>query len=608
MIARLNRTPHATADAEGRKSYMRFLPPLLAAVAAALVFFAGVTTGHISMDDWGYIYGCPFVRDGLSAANVAAAFSQFGYDAFWMPLTFISYMADITFFGGGWAVHHAVCVAIHAANAALAFVLMKRLASVFAPEASPRETSLACLAAALFWALHPMRAEAVVYIAARKDLLWTFFALWGLIAWTDHVRRGGSLAFALATACCALACLSKPTAVCFPFLALALEWAVLGRFPRRLWRYAPMLAIAVAVGAITLHCQANPIGHERLDVFGEPLWWRVLNAAVASGMYLWHVVAPGGIRFDYRAVFGGCPLDCAFALSVLGLVLALFAVSLRFAGSRLRAVLWLAAAWAVFSIGPVSGVLGTVNGDHAYADRYTYFPALAVSLVLAVAPLGLRTRLRELVTAAICLVVLVVGLDCMIPFTVAVARSYRDDYSAFSRTLAKDPDHWRALRVVGSEYCARLGRMDEGVAMLKRSLELRGSQRTADSLAYVLALRRAPGDVAEVRRLGAAVAANAALDRSGFMLEALGTVDLAEGDDESAARRFAAALRVPERAHSDLNTRLGLGYALANLGRTKEALVVLDALRDSTDGEVRFKAAAAARLIRNGRQHRFRAL
>ena len=150
--------------------------------------------------------------------------------------------------------------------------------------------------------------------------------------------------------------------------------------------------------------------------------------------------------------------------------------------------------------------------------------------------------------------------------------------------------------------------MDEGVAMLKRSLELRGSQRTADSLAYVLALRRAPGDVAEVRRLGAAVAANAALDRSGFMLEALGTVDLAEGDDESAARRFAAALRVPERAHSDLNTRLGLGYALANLGRTKEALVVLDALRDSTDGEVRFKAAAAARLIRNGRQHRFRAL
>ena len=173
---------------------MRFLPPLLAAVAAALVFFAGVTTGHISMDDWGYIYGCPFVRDGLSAANVAAAFSQFGYDAFWMPLTFISYMADITFFGGGWAVHHAVCVAIHAANAALAFVLLKRLASVFAPEASPRETALASLAAALFWALHPMRAETVVYIAARKDLLWTFFALLGLIAWIGHIRRGVGMA------------------------------------------------------------------------------------------------------------------------------------------------------------------------------------------------------------------------------------------------------------------------------------------------------------------------------------------------------------------------------------------------------------------------------
>ena len=282
---------------------MRRLLALVPALVAAVVFLGSVTTGHISMDDWGYIYGCPFVKDGLSLANVAAAFTQFGYDAFWMPLTFISYMADITLFGGGWAVHHAVCVAIHAANAALAFVLMKRLASVFAPEASPRETALACLAAALFWALHPMRAEAVVYIAARKDVLWTFFALLGLIAWTDHVRGGGRLAFFLATACCALACLSKPTAVCFPFLAFALEWALAGRFPRRIWRYAPMLAMAVAVGAITLYCQSNPIDHERLDVFGEPLWWRLLNAAVAFGMYLWHVVAPGGIRFDYRAVF-----------------------------------------------------------------------------------------------------------------------------------------------------------------------------------------------------------------------------------------------------------------------------------------------------------------
>ena len=584
---------------------MRRLLALVPALVAAVVFLGSVTTGHISMDDWGYIYGCPFVKDGLSLANVAAAFTQFGYDAFWMPLTFISYMADITLFGGGWAVHHAVDVAIHAANSALVFILLARLAAAFAPDASRRRTALACLVAALFWALHPMRAEAVVYIAARKDVLWTFFALLGLIAWTDHVRGGGRLAFFLATACCALACLSKPTAVCFPFLAFALEWALAGHFPRRIWRYAPMLAMAVAVGAITLYCQSNPIDHERLDVFGEPLWWRLLNAAVAFGMYLWHVVAPGGIRFDYRAVFGGWPVDCALGLSVFAAALVFFAAALRFSGPRLRAALWLAAAWAILSIGPVSGVLGTVNGDHAYADRYAYFPALSVSLVLAVAPLSLRTRLRELVTAAICLVVLVVVEACMIPFTVAVARSYRDDYSAFSRTLAKDPDHWRALRVVGSEYCARLGRMDEGVAMLRRSLGLRPSQRTADSLAYVLALRCAPGDVAEVRRLGAAVAANAALDRTGFMLEALGLVDLAEGDDESAARRFAAALKVPARAHDDKYARLGLGYALANLGRKDEALWVLDSLRDSTDGEVRFKAAAAARLIRNGHVRRF---
>lgn len=565
------------------------------------VFSAAITGGHISMDDWGYIYGCPFVKDGLSIGNVVSSFTEMGYDAFWMPFTFMTYMADITLFGGGWEIHHAVNVTIHLVNSALVFALLKKFSDAFARDASEGAKILSCAAAALFWALHPMRAEAVTYIASRKDLLWSFFAFVTIAAWMDHLATRSRVKAALAFLSCFFACLSKPTAMSIVFLVFSLDWALSGRFPRRLARYAPMLAMSVVLGAITLYSQSNPIDHERLDVFGESFAWRSLNAAVSLGMYAWHVVCPLSIRFDYRAVFGGWPVDGWFGLASLA-VFSCAAAGVFVRCRSLRATLLLSLSWIVFSLGPVLGVFGTVNGDHAYADRYTYFPAFAISLFIAVALARQSSRPRRLRAAALSLIVFTALAT---PLSVSVIRSYRDDYSAFSRTLGKDPDHWRALRVVGSHYCARDGKMDEGVGMLRKSLSSRPSQRTAETLSYVLSLRGAEGDFAEVRSLCAAVAKNPRLDRSGFMLESLGIVSLAEGDDKEALRCFSAALEVPCRAHRDSHARLFLGYALANSGERARAVRLLENLRDTTGGDVRFKAAAAVRLLKSGVKKRF---
>ena len=77
-----------------------------------------------------------------------------------------------------------------------------------------------------FWALHPQRVEAVAWIASRKELLCTTFVLGGLLCWLRARRREGwgwIPALAGTYACYALACMSKPTAMCFPFLVLAVE-------------------------------------------------------------------------------------------------------------------------------------------------------------------------------------------------------------------------------------------------------------------------------------------------------------------------------------------------------------------------------------------------
>src|SRR5580658_8135831 len=76
----------------------------LAAGTFAL-YFPILSHGFINFDDDAYITGDPHVKSGLSWAGILWAFKT-GYAANWHPLTWISHMADVQFFGVDPAGHH----------------------------------------------------------------------------------------------------------------------------------------------------------------------------------------------------------------------------------------------------------------------------------------------------------------------------------------------------------------------------------------------------------------------------------------------------------------------------------------------------------------------
>ena len=547
-----------------RERTSRIACALLLALAVVAVFATGVGDFHLSGDDWGYTVGCPFVKDGVSLANIGRALTDLTYCAIWMPVTYFTYMLDISLFGGGWAVHLVTNVLLHAVTAVVVFVFLLMLARrLFGLEGAA--ATAVCLSGALLWALHPMRAEVASYVSSRKEALWTLFALLGLMEWMLFCEKGGRLRYAAVMLCFVLACLSKPTAVCFPLLAYALKAALDRKLFCRAWSVVPMLAVSTAVGLLTIHSQAHPTDMASVDVFGSGLGWRMLNAAVSLGLHVWHTVAPGTIHVDYRAVFNGWPVDGGLGLGVLAACLLATVVGSLYARDKATQILIaLSAAWFVLGLLPTLGVFGYVNGDQAYADRYSYLPNLAFSFLLL--PFAARQTHQTVGRASrpFGLVVLALLIGEVI-VDVPVIRSFRSDYTAFARTLERDSDHWRALRIVGNECCARLGRMDEGVRMLRKSLRLRGSQRTADALAYILALRGAPGDDAEVLRLGAPFVANPRRDVHGLMLDALGIVFLRQGKAAQAVKLFQASLVAPRREHA-------LHYTQDNLRKARAAL------------------------------------
>ena len=585
----------------GGRGRWLYLLGLVALLSVAAVFSLGVTGGRVGLDDWGYTSGCPFVRGGLNWANVSRAFSDFGYGAIWMPVTFVSYMADVSLFGGSWRAYHAVNVGLHVLTALLVFLFLKAQLRLLAG-ASGKSAWLAALVAALVWAVHPMRAESVTYVAGRKEELWTLFSLAGFLAYGRYLRVGKGWSYALAWIGFVMACLSKPTAMVFPFLAGAMQVAYRARLKGEgraeeqqvpsFWKIMPMAVFAGLIGLVALYSQSHPTASASVDVYATSFGWRLLNAAVSVGLYCWYTVVPYGVHMDYRAVFGGMPVDGMLGLSVLAVVVAatVFAFVRLSRDGRIR--LAYAGAFFLLALGPTLGVLGFVNGDHAMADRYTYMAHVGLALLLA---FGLAALRRWYLLLA-CGVFVVFEVALAIP----VVCSYSTGYTVFSRVLAKDPNHWRGLRFVGRELCTSPERMDEGVAMLKRSLVLRESQSTAEVLAYSLAIRNKTGDFDEVNRLCAGVIQKPSRDQGGMMLDALGIVAMREARYAMAAGYFAAGLRVRNRNHAPDHAVLNLGLCLANIGKDQEALAILKNATACRHPWVRQRAEKAMEEIRKG--------
>ena len=434
---------------------MTRLRPYAILILAVLAVFAG-TAGfsYIGLDDAGYTFRNPFVATGLSLSNIVECFTNFRHGGIWMPVTYISYMIDIEasrLLGidlSTWM--HLVNVSFHLLNTLLLLFLAHRLSAAFCGVVRPA----AAFFAVAFWAVHPLRVEPVAWIVCRKEMLWVFFSLLGLVLWLKSFAAGarprgeGMLRFGTLLLFIA-ACLSKPSAMCFPVLAGALHLLLYvgagddsGRFrvtkPLAAF-YAAMIAVAGGTAFAAAYSQTHVAGQEAVALFAAPLHHRIVHALSALGFYIRATVWPSGLHVDCRIVEGIMPLGgvsnlIAFAVAAVALVLT--AVHVRaWRMSRIAAAFWFSFVWFIVPLVPTLGILGSF-GIEAHADRFTYLPGMAVALAAVLMPvpgfIAKRVSGRTLRRTA--------WLAVIAYAAVAVRQTgfWRDDHTAHLRALACD--------------------------------------------------------------------------------------------------------------------------------------------------------------------------
>ena len=327
-----------------------------------------------------YFLSDDFVQLKYALGPMYGIFTMPGGDGFYRPLTNVTLRTTGAIAGANPAIWHWVAIGFHAVNSILVFAL----ASTFR---LPRP--VAWLAAALF-ALHASRPEAVVWIAARYDLVATLFSLLALLLFVCAWDRDGSRALILQSASIAamlLAFLSKESSYTVPFVILLfLAW----RGELRTRRSYRTLFVIFTVTALFLAWRTyilGGIGGYRAES-GEP---EVLAIGIVSAVKAMFLRLPAVLIF---------PLNWINPPSLI--LAALLAV-------YLAALLWLSRTWAsrrtiLFLLGlllvlAAPALPQLLIGADLQKSRILYLPSVAFCLLLAI--LISRVRYRWLAAGAI---------------------------------------------------------------------------------------------------------------------------------------------------------------------------------------------------------------
>src|SRR5438067_2436384 len=206
----MNRTPirfkEISLHSEARRC-------LLLVALVWVVFGQTLTYDFVNYDDETYVYGNAVVTAGLSAHGLVQAFTD-TRTGNWHPLTIISHMLDCRFYDLRAGGHHFTNVILHTAAVLLLFFVLRETTGAVWRSA---------FVAALF-AVHPLRAESVAWIAERKDVLSAFFFTLTLLAYARYARRPSAVRYFVVSILFVAGLLSKPMLITVPIVLLLLDY------------------------------------------------------------------------------------------------------------------------------------------------------------------------------------------------------------------------------------------------------------------------------------------------------------------------------------------------------------------------------------------------
>lgn len=279
---------------------------------------------------------------------------------------------------------------LHVLNSILVLLLIYRL--------SKKNLWVSTLVAVIF-AWHPAHVESVAWVSERKDVLYSFFFLLGLLSYWTYLETAAKKWFWGAFGLFVLACLSKAMAVVFPLVLLLLHFwkspkkslAALQESlaPKIGLPLLPFFLVSLFFGILAIDIQAGGNFYglitpstttgaiAKLETFS--LWERFQLAGHGFMQYIFHFFWPNNLSPYYpypTQEFLDSSSWFKLAPFLMGAVLLGALVSLRATKALAMGI-----GFYFFTIVLVLQFIAV--GGVVMADRYTYLPYIGLGMALA---------------------------------------------------------------------------------------------------------------------------------------------------------------------------------------------------------------------------------
>jgi hypothetical protein len=288
------------------------------------------------------------------------------------PITILSLALNYKFSGLSPASYHITNMVFHSFNALLVYLFTFYLS---------RRRILPAIISGLLFALHPMHVESVAWVSERKDVLYTFFFLGGLISYLKYLEDEKTWKLAVAFLLFLFSCLSKAMAVPFPIILLLIDYLNRRNFSWKLIvEKIPFFGLALVIGWMSVHLQAIS-AINKFETF--TFYQRIMHASFGFVTYIQKFFFPGDLSafYPYPAITstGFLPLQFRVAPFVcLAIVVLLILLAIR--KKEMPRIMVFGILFYFFTIALVLQFLSV--GLAIMAERYTYIPYIGLVFII----------------------------------------------------------------------------------------------------------------------------------------------------------------------------------------------------------------------------------
>ncbi len=323
------------------------------------------------------------------------------------------------------ALFHFVNLILHLLNILLVFFFIYRL--------TKKNSTIAFISALLF-GIHPMHVESVAWISERKDVLYAFFFLAGLIFYLKFTETKSVKYYLLCLLFYIFSLLSKPAAVVFPLLLFCIDYYLNRRFNFKLiFEKIPVFILALIFGIITLVVQS----HDAIASFTLlSIPQRMFCVSFGLLMYVVRLFVPYGLSafYPFPTLSSSGFLPAVYYISPI--IISVLAIIIFYIKkySKIPAFGFLFFLLSIFLVLQIISV-----GKALMADRYTYIPYIGLFFIIGYYSDYLLNRQKNNILKYFSAGVILIYISCMIYLSAGRVNIWQNSGTLWTDVIEKYP-------------------------------------------------------------------------------------------------------------------------------------------------------------------------